>query len=51
MLDKGDKVIYLKKGERYNGVVKEIKWGMAYVDFKGVIKNEWIQITRLKADK
>lgn len=48
MFNVKDKVKYLYRGKIYIGMVKDIKWGMAYVDFKDVITTKWIQIIRLE---
>lgn len=48
MLDVGSKVAYLHKGISYQGVIKHMKWGMAFVDFKGSHESEWITLTRLR---
>jgi hypothetical protein len=48
MFDVGDKVSVRLYGESYNGVVRKVKWGMAYVDFEGKHTNEWLGINRLE---
>lgn len=48
MFDVGNKVKVRCKGVPYLGVVRQIKWGLAFVDFHGERRSEWISIARLE---
>jgi hypothetical protein len=48
MVDVNNRVLVRFKGEPYFGTVKQIKFGLAYVDFDGKRKNDWIELRRLE---
>lgn len=47
MFRAGDKVSVRFEGESYTGVIKKIKWGIAYVEFD-TYKNQWVNIGSLE---
>jgi len=47
MFKVGDKVSVRFQGESYMGVIKKIKWGIAFIEFVGY-KNQWINIGSLE---
>ena len=46
MFEIGDKITMRLYGESHVGIVKQIKWGLIFIDFQGKHKNGWFEIRR-----
>lgn len=47
MFNVGDKVTVLLRGKQHDGIVRKVKWGLAYLDFQGGLKNDWYDIRHI----